>query len=473
MRSNTIDMTQGSPVKHILLFALPTLIGNVFQQIYNLADSMIVGNVLGKDAFAAVGATSSITFLFFALCNGIGSGGGVVVSQYYGAQDDRNVKKCIVNTGLIMLIVPVVFGIAGFTTAPLLLKLLQTPDLILADAVLYTRYMCVGLLFVSLYNFISSMLKALGDSRSPLYFLIASTLINVGLDYLLVVVIPMGIKGAALATVISQFISVLLCGIYAYKKNPYFAIGKKDISISGSMVMKIVKLGVPMSLQFALIAISSMALQFVVNTFGTTVISAFTATNKIEQFIHQPYMTLAASLSTFSGQNFGAKKNDRVLKGYKVSLIMMAILTAFLMFVMQVFGKTIASFFVPEQEVVLLAAKGLRITSIFYLTLGMIYVVRGVLTGIGDAFFSLFNGIIEVIGRFTIPILLTSYLGFGEAGIWLSSGAVWLISGFTAWLRYRAYFDSKVQASVKTALHTGKNGLRVSRSGRKYAPSQK
>ena len=473
MRSNTIDMTQGSPVKHILLFALPTLIGNVFQQIYNLADSMIVGNVLGKDAFAAVGATSSITFLFFALCNGIGSGGGVVVSQYYGAQDDRNVKKCIVNTGLIMLIVPVVFGIAGFTTAPLLLKLLQTPDLILADAVLYTRYMCVGLLFVSLYNFISSMLKALGDSRSPLYFLIASTLINVGLDYLLVVVIPMGIKGAALATVISQFLSVLLCGIYAYKKNPYFAIGKKDISISGSMVMKIVKLGVPMSLQFALIAISSMALQFVVNTFGTTVISAFTATNKIEQFIHQPYMTLAASLSTFSGQNFGAKKNDRVLKGYKVSLIMMAILTAFLMFVMQVFGKAIASFFVPEQEVVLLAAKGLRITSIFYLTLGMIYVVRGVLTGIGDAFFSLFNGIIEVIGRFTIPILLTSYLGFGEAGIWLSSGAVWLISGFTAWLRYRAYFGSKVQSSVKPALHTGKVGLHVSRSGRKYAPSQK
>ena len=184
-------------------------------------------------------------------------------------------------------------------------------------------------------------------------------------------------------------------------------------------------------------------------------------------------MTLAASLSTFSGQNFGAKKNDRVLKGYKVSLIMMAILTAFLMFVMQVFGKAIASFFVPEQDVVLLAAKGLRITSIFYLTLGMIYVVRGVLTGIGDAFFSLFNGIIEVIGRFTIPLLLTSYLGFGEAGIWLSSGAVWLISGVTAWIRYRAYFGSKAQASVKPALHTGKHGLHVSRSGRKYAPSQK
>ena len=239
------------------------------------------------------------------------------------------------------------------------------------------------------------------------------------------------------------------------------------------MVFKIVRLGVPMSLQFALIAISSMALQFVVNSFGTTVISAFTATNKIEQFIHQPYMTLAASLSTFSGQNFGANKNDRVLKGYRVGLIMMAILTVFLMFVMQVFGRLIASFFVPEQDVVLLAAKGLRITSVFYLTLGMIYVVRGVLTGIGDAFFSLFNGIIEVIGRFTIPLLLTSYLGFGEAGIWLSSGAVWLISGVTAWLRYRAYFGSKVKASSKPVLHTVKPALHVSRSGRKYAPSQK
>ncbi|WP_051688848.1 MATE family efflux transporter [Butyrivibrio sp. AE2032] len=180
MKSNITDMTQGSPTRHILMFALPTLIGNVFQQIYNLADSMIVGNVLGSEAFAAVGATSSITFLFFALCNGIGSGGGVVVSQYYGAHDDSNVRKCIVNTGLIMPITPVLFGLTVFFLSPLLLKLLATPDNIMTDAVLYTRFMCVGLLFVSLYNYLSSMLKALGDSKSPLYFLIVSTIINDG-----------------------------------------------------------------------------------------------------------------------------------------------------------------------------------------------------------------------------------------------------------------------------------------------------
>jgi putative MATE family efflux protein len=455
MKSNIRDMTQGSTTKHILLFALPTLIGNIFQQIYNLADSIIVGNYVGSDAFAAIGATSSITFLFFALCNGIGSGGGVVVSQYYGAHDDKNVKRCIVNSGIIMLIVPVIFGILGFTLSPLLLRLLDTPDNIMGDAVLYTRFMSVGLLFVSLYNFIASMLKALGDSKSPLYFLIISTVINVVMDILLVVVIPLGIMGAALATVIAQFISVLLSGIYAYKKNPYFRISREDISVSFNMIGKIVRLGVPMSLQFALIAISSMALQRVVNGFGTTAITAFTATNRIEQFIHQPYMTLAASLATFSGQNFGAKRNDRVLEGYKKSLIIMVILTAFLMFVMQTFGQLLISFFISKEDVnanavIALGAKGLRITSLFYLALGMIYVVRGVLTGIGDAFFALFNGVIEVIGRFTIPLLLTAFLGYGEAGIWLSSGLVWLLSGVTAWIRYKTYFRAKAGIQVKT-----------------------
>ena len=419
MKSNLRDMTQGSPTKHILLFALPTLIGNIFQQVYNLADSVIVGNVAGSDAFAAIGATSSITFLFFALCNGIGSGGGIIVSQYYGAHDD-------------------------------------TPDAIMADAVLYTRFMSVGLLFVSLYNFLSSMLKALGDSKSPLYFLIASTVINVVMDILLVVVFPLGIMGAALATVIAQFISVLLSAVYAYKKNPYFRISREDIKISFSMIIKIVRLGIPMSLQFALIAISSMALQKVVNGFDLVAITAFTATNRIEQFIHQPYMTLAASLATFSGQNFGAKKNDRVLEGYKKSLVIMAVLTVVLMLVMQLSGKTLISFFVSKDDpivydVIELGAKGLRITSFFYLALGMIYVIRGVLTGIGDAFFALFNGIIEVIGRFTIPLLLTAYLGFGEAGIWLSSGLVWLLSGVTAWIRYKAYFRSKISIPAKTA----------------------
>ncbi len=450
MKSNVTDMTKGSPTRHILLFALPTLIGNIFQQIYNLADSIIVGRFLGADAFAAVGATTSITFLFFALCNGIGGGGGIVVSQFYGAHDDKNVKKCIVNTGLIMLLVPVFFGLVGFLLAPSLLRILGTPEVIIFDAILYVRYMCVGLLFVSLYNYLSSMLRALGDSKSPLYFLIISTIINIILDILFVCVFSFGIKGAALATVLAQLISVLLCAVYAYKTNQYFRFVKEDMDITLGMTYKIVRLGVPMSIQFSLIAISAMAVQRIVNSYGTVVVAAFTATNRIEQLIHQPYATLGASLATYSGQNYGAKRNDRVYTGYKTGVVIMVIFTTILIVIMQLFGRPITSMFVTDEQVIAIGANGLKITSLFYLALGMIYVIRGALTGIGDAFFSLFNGVIEVIGRFTIPLLMTSYLRFGSTGIWLSSGIVWFISGATAWIRFWTYFQKKhVSTRVK------------------------
>ncbi len=445
MKTNITDMTQGRPVGHILLFALPLLVGNIFQQLYNLADSIIVGRFLGAQAFAAVGATASITFLFFALCNGIGSGGGIIVSQFYGAKDDSNVRKCIVNTGMIMLAVPLLFGILGFLLAPSLLSLLSTPADILDSAVNYTRYMCVGLLFVSLYNYLASMLRALGDSKTPLYFLVVSTVINILLDILLVVIYPMGITGAALATILSQFLAALGCGIFAYRTNPYFRLTKKDMVFDWHISCKVIRLGVPLSLQFGLIAISSMAVQRIVNAYGTIVVAAFTATNRIEQLIHQPYQTLSASLSTFSGQNYGAKRHDRVLYGYRTSLVIMVIATAILVLGMQTMGGPITSLFVTEPEVIEMGAMGLKITSLFYLALGMIYVVRGVLNGIGDAFFALFNGIVEVIGRFTIPLFMTAYLGFGEKGIWLSCGVVWFLSGFTAWLRYLFYYRRKIR----------------------------
>ena len=457
MKNHTTDMTEGNPVKHIILFAIPALIGNIFQQVYNLADSIIVGKFVGANALAAVGATFSITFLFFALCNGISSGGGIIVSQYYGAHEEDNVKKTIVNTGFIMLIVPLFFGIIGFVTAPELLKLLSTPEEIIADSTMYVRFMCVGLLFISIYNFISAVLRALGDSKTPLYFLIVSTIINVIFDLIFVLALDMGIRGAALATVIAQFISALSSSIYAYLKNPIFKIEKENFVITFEMISKIIKLGVPMSLQFALIAISTMAVQKIVNGYGTVVVAAFTATNRIEQFIHMPYTTLGTSLATYCGQNFGAKKYDRVLAGYKKGVVIMACITVVMLFVMQFFGGNIASLFVSEPEVIALGKTGLQLTSLFYITLGMIYVIRGVLTGTGDALFALINGVVEVIGRFTIPILLTSFLGFGAKGIWLSAGIVWAISGVTAWIRYyfhfhRKYFPRKVPVMNQAAL---------------------
>ncbi len=437
-------MTVGDPVKHILLFALPALVGNLFQQVYNIADSIIVGRFVGPDALAAVGSSASITFLFFALCNGIGGGGGIIVSQYYGAGDDDKTKNCIVNTGFIMLIVPVLFGTIGYTIAPWLLRLLATPDDIFPDATMYVRYMCIGILFVSLYNYLASMLRALGDSRTPLYFLILSTILNVFLDLLFVYNFKMGIRGAAIATIIAQFVATITCGVYACKTNPYFKLKRSDFKINGHMAFKVIRLGVPMSLQFALISISAMAVQRVVNAYGTVVIAAFTATNRIEQLIHQPYTTLGTSLATYSGQNYGAKKYDRVYEGYKKGLLIMIVLTSVMILIMQLFGGAITSLFVTDEKVISLGAMGLRITSLFYPALGLIYVVRGVLTGVGDAFFALFNGIVEVIGRFTLPILMTSYMGMGSTGIWVSAGVVWVLSGVTAWLRYYTYLHKTI-----------------------------
>lgn len=440
MKSNTLDMTVGNPVKHILIFAIPMLIGNIFQQVYNLVDSVIVGQFVGADALAAVGATGSITFFFFALCNGIGNGGGIIASQYFGGGEAKKVKSCIFNTGVIMFVFPIVVGAIAFFLAKPLLVMLNTPNDILGEAVRYTQVLSVGLLFVSLYNYASAMLRALGDSKTPLYFLIVASILNVILDILFVYTCRMGVWGAGLATIVAQLIAAGACLWYAWKKNQYFQLEKEDLTVNGKMIWDIVKLGVPLSLQFSLIAISSMALQRVVNSFGTITVAAFTATSRIEQLIHQPYQTLGSSLSTYCGQNYGAGKHDRVLSGYRKGLVIMVVCTAIMVLIMQFLGRSITALFVSDQNVIELGAMGLKVSSYFYVLLGVIYVVRGILTGIGDAFFALLNGIVEVIGRFTIPVLMTTYMGLGNMGIWWSAGVVWGLSGITAWMRYLKYY---------------------------------
>lgn len=441
--NNTMDMTQGSPVRHLLLFSIPMLIGNIFQQVYNLVDSVIVGQFIGADALAAVGATGSLTFFFFALCNGIGTGGGIITSQSFGSHDDARVKKCIANTGYIMLVFPIVVGALAFVLARPLLVVLSTPEAILTDAVIYTQILSVGLLFVSIYNYVSSMLRALGDSKTPLYFLIFSCLLNVVLDLLFVCVFNMGVFGAGLATVVAQLVGGALCLLFACMKNPYFKLTKDDFQVDSKVVWSALRLGIPLSLQFSLIAISSMALQRVVNSFGAIAVAAFTATSRIEQLVHQPYQTLSSSLSTYCGQNYGAKQNKRVYEGYHKSLIIMLVFTVIIVPVIQFLGDDITSWFVSDEAVIAMGGQALRITSWFYFFLGIIYVVRGILNGLGDAFFAMFNGVIEVIGRFTVPILMTKYMGIGLWGIWWSVGVVWGISGLTAWFRY-LYVKRKV-----------------------------
>lgn len=430
-------MTEGNPVRLLLVFAVPMMIGNIFQQLYNVVDSAIVGHYVGSDALAAIGATGSVTFLFFALCNGIGSGGGIITSQYYGSGNIDSVKKCLANVAYIMIVFPAVIGLTAFLSAKGLLLLLKTPEDVLSDALIYMQVMCISMPFVSAYNYVASMLRALGDSKTPLYFLIFSCIVNIGLDFLFVCEFNMGVLGAAVATLIAQFASGAICVLYAFKKNPYFKLSKEDLKFDPQIVKSAIRIGIPLSLQFSLIAISCMALQRVVNSFGAVAMAAFTATSRVEQVIHQPYQTLGAALSTYTGQNYGAGKTERVVLGYKKGLLIMAIFTFLMIPIIQLFGNPIISVFVTEPDVVKMGATALKITSLFYIFLGVIYVVRGVLNGVGDAFFALLNGIVEIIGRFAVPIALTAIAVIGVWGIWWSVGVVWFVSGLTAWMRYK------------------------------------
>ena len=338
-----------------------------------------------------------------------------------------------------MAVFPMIIGFTAFVLSGPLLRLLETPEEILPDSLSYMRIMCVGIMFVSLYNFASAMLRALGDSRTPLYFLIFSCILNTVLDIIFVYGLNLGVVGAGVATVISQFVSGITCLIYAVKKNEYFRIEKADLKFNKVLTLRIVKIGIPLSLQFSLIAISCMALQRVVNGFGSTAMAAFTATSRIEQIIHQPYQTLSAALSTFTGQNYGAGKKDRVVSGFHKGATIMAVFSLAMLPIMQFFGDNIIKIFVSDEPVIEMGAHALRITSYFYICLGAIYIIRGVLNGLGDAFFALLNGIVEVIGRFAVPVFLTGIATIGVWGIWWSVGIVWSMAGLSAVIRYRQY----------------------------------
>ncbi len=455
MKSKTLNMTEGNPVYLLIIFAIPMLIGNLFQQMYNLVDSVIVGRFVGANALAAVGATNSVSFLFFALCNGIGSGGGIMTAQQFGAGHEENVKKSIVNAGYIMLFGSVVMGIISFLASETVLRFMATPEEIMNDAVVYMHMQCIGLPLVAVYNHASSMLRALGDSKTPLYFLVFSCFLNIGLDLWFVCGFDMGIFGAALATMIAQLIAGMGCLLYAIKYNAYFRLEKRHFKPEMSMLWGAVRLGVPLSLQYSLIAISCMALQRVVNGFGAAVVAAFTASSRVEQLLHQPYGTLSTALSTYSGQNLGANNMERIKLGFKKSMIMMGIFSILMLPVMQLFGEQIIKLFVDDAEVIYYGAVSMKITSWFYVFLGTVYMTRGILNGVGDAMFALINGVVEVVVRISLPAMLVALPIMGVWGIWWSTGLTWMISALFCLLRYLAWRKKKNTVGNPLFSHSG------------------
>ena len=449
------DMTKGNTTKLLLEFSVPMLIGNIFQQIYNVVDSAIVGKYIGADALAAVGSTGSVNFLFFSLCIGVGSGSGIVASRYFGGKEHDNVKRVVANSCYIMMLVSFIMALLGFILSGPVLHVLNTPANIFENAKLYLQLICLGIPLVGIFNYSSSILRALGDSKTPLIFLLVSCFINIGFDYLFVVEFGMGIMGAAVATIIAQAIAGIGCVIYSYITNEYFRVEKELRKINAKIIRECVRMGSMLALQMGMIAVSCIALQRYVNGFGSTVVAAFTATGRIEQIIQQPYNSLGMAISTHAGQNLGAGNHKRIKEGFNKGLLIAFVFSVLMLPVMQIFGEQIISIFVDDQEVIALGARGLRITSIFYFALGSIYVSRGILNGIGDAAFAFINGFVEMVGRILLPALLAGSL-FGVWGLWLSGGLTWFISGLFAVIRYRGKLCRKDKGIV-SKLH---NSLR-------------
>ena len=430
------DMTQGSPWGHILTFSLPLLVGNLFQQFYNLVDSVVVGNYVGADALAAVGTCGSLSFLFFSLSSGLAIGIGILAAQYFGAKNDGMIRATIANSAYILVIAGVAVSLIGYFGAPWLLHLLQVPESVFGMSLTYLKVTSLGIVAVALYNGVASLLRALGDSQSPLYFLILSCIMNIVLDLAFVLYLKLGVYGVALATIISQFFSFLVSVLYAWKKVAYFRLSREEWKPEKRIILRCLSLGVPMALQNALIAVSSMILQGVVNGFGETVMAAYTVVGKVEQLVGMPYGALGTAITSFAGQNLGAGKIDRVKQGYKVSWLLVLGLSIAMVPFFWLLGGGIVKCFVKDAGVIAIGAKALRINCLFYFPLGMIYIPRGLLNGCGDARFSLINGAAEVVCRIIFASLLTRISGIGYWGIWLTQGLTWSVTSLVCIHRY-------------------------------------
>ena len=431
------NMTEGNEAKLILMFALPLVAGNLFQQLYNIVDSAIVGQFLGYDKLAAVGSTGSLTFLFYSICNGLSVGAGILVAQSFGAGLHKDVRKFIVNSAYVLFAVGILISVISTLVAEPVLRLLDTPLTVLPDAVSYMQINCIGTVAVAAYNWISAILRSLGDSKTPLIFLIVASILNIILDIIFVLPLSMGVGGAALATVISQGISAVASIIFAIKKNPYFRLSREDFSFSSSHSNRVVKIGLPIALQSGMISISMIFLQKTANAFGETVMAAYTATMKIEQLIHQPFISLNAALSTFTGQNIGAAKLDRVSKGYKKTILMACVFGLFMLCVFFLLSGPIMMIFVSEPSVIEIGSWALRVSCCFYCPLSLIHVTRGLLNGAGDVGFAFINGVAEAVGRIGFALLLVNCTPLGMCSIWLTTCLTWTLTGIMCVLRYK------------------------------------
>lgn len=426
--SRVRNMTEGRPLLHIVTFALPLMLGNVFQQLYTLVDTMVVGRALGVSALAALGAVDWLNWLMLGIVQGLTQGFAIRMAQEFGAGKIEQLKKTVghsivlsvVSTGLLLFV--------GQLVARPVLVLLQTPDAIIGDALLYLRIMYLGVPIVMTYNLLASVLRALGDGKTPLHAMIVACFTNIGLDLLFVLVFHWGIAGAAVATLMAQAVSSVFCFLHI-RKIDILRMQKEHFKLQGRVAGQLFLLGLPMAFQNTIISVGGMIIQLVVNGFGVIFIAGFTATNKLYGLLEMAATSYGYAMTTYVGQNLGAGKKDRIRQGVRAALAVAMMTSLAIAGVMLLCGKGILGWFIsgtPEQieQALRIAYEYLVVMSVCLPILYILHVVRSAIQGMGNTLLPMASGIAEFVMRAGAVMLLPGFLG--ETGIYLAEVLAWL-----------------------------------------------
>lgn len=421
------DMTEGPILKQLIMFALPLFIGALFQLMYNMTDSIILGKFVGADALAAIGATNTTTFGLLQIAVGVTNAFTVVLSHQFGAKQEERMKKTVSNSLWITVVMSVLLGVGSFFGARPLMKFLGTPNDIVEQSVIYIQIyggLIAGQLF---YNAASAILKALGDSKTPLYFLIICSVLNVILDLIFVLVWKQGVQGVAWATVISQTISAVLCIVYMFKKYAILRFNRKEAAADKKIMGEILRIGIPLGLTNALLAVGMMVVTGVVNSFGSDIVAVYTVGGKVNQIAAVSFGQLAFSVAVFAGQNYGAERYDRILNGIKKALIMVIVLSVISSVAIFAGAKQVALLFLNADEVGILndSAQMIRIVSCFYIFLGAIWIYNNALRGVGYVKATILSSIVELFAKVGLSIWFAKI--FGYVGIWYAEPIGWIL----------------------------------------------
>jgi len=422
------DLTVGSPLKLIINFTIPIFLGMMFQQFYSVMDTMIVGQTLGVDALAAVGATGSITFLIIGFCNGIASGFAIPVAQRFGAKDEKGLKLAIANSVYLGIALSVVVTLIVTALCRGILEFLNTPADIMEGSYAYLIVILWGIPVTFFYNLFSGFMRSMGDSKTPVVFLVIASIINIVLDYVFIVGVGTGVEGAACATVISQLIAAIGSGVYMVKKYTVVHMTRDERRKDMHCMIQLLYMGVPMGLQYSITAVGAVILQTAVNGLGSTAVASVTTGGKIACFFLVLFDSLGSTMATFSGQNMGAKRLDRVSKGLYIACAIGMVYSVFASSVLAIFGDKFALLFVDasETEIIANVALYLKIESGFYILLTLVNCVRFTIQGMGFSFFAVIAGVMEMVARALVAVVLVPF--FGYAGACLASPVAWILA---------------------------------------------